>query len=236
MKGGSMTDDQKLQAKKRIFDAAVRLFAKKGYAAVGIREIAKEANVQISMINYYFEGKIGVLKKIMDKYYIKYGEAFNDIGDAHTPMEKHVKKLINNLITFYRENADLANAAFGAIPLDVQEIIDYRIKWFESTRKVSNKWYEKFGFNIKDPIQMSVLRNFLDKIISGFFRARYCCDRVAQKPALSDHVKEHFKHDDHAVPLDNAFFEKYADYLAQVYLHGITSMIKKDQQKKGREK
>ena len=223
-----MTVDQKIDAKQRIFDVAVRLFARKGYAAVGTREIAKEAEVHASMINYYFDGKISILKAIMDECYTKYIHAIRIPGDENTPIEDRVRTLIRNLVDFYRENPDLANAAFGSIPVDIPEIIDYRIKWFESHRVDVNRWFEILGLDPEDAVLASVMRDFLGKIVSGFFRARYCCDRVAEEPDVSEHVKEHFKHDDHAVPLDEAFFEKYVDYLTRVYLYGITGLRKKN--------
>ena len=61
-----MTDEHHKAAKQRIFEAALALFARKGYAAVGVREIAKHANVNISMINYYYGEKAGILKAIID--------------------------------------------------------------------------------------------------------------------------------------------------------------------------
>ena len=67
-----MTQNQKRNAKQRIFDTSVSLFARKGYAGVGIREIAKKAGVNISMINYYYEGKVGILKEIINQCYDKY--------------------------------------------------------------------------------------------------------------------------------------------------------------------
>jgi AcrR family transcriptional regulator len=222
-----MANDQKIEAKQRIFDAAVRLFARKGYAAVGIREIAKEAGVQASMINYYFDGKISILKAIMDECYTRYIEAISIPGDEKTPIEDRVRPLIRNLVNFYREHPDLANAAFGSIPVDIPEIIDYRIKWFESHRNEADNWFKILGLDPTDVVLTSVLRDFLGKIIEGFFRARYCCDRIAEEPVASDHVKEHFKHDDHSIPLDEEFYEKYVDYLTRVYLYGITDLRKK---------
>ncbi|KPL15991.1 hypothetical protein AMJ74_00120 [candidate division WOR_3 bacterium SM1_77] len=222
-----MKQATKIDAKQKIFDAATSLFAQKGYTGVGIREIAKAADVQISMVNYYYEGKVGVLKAIMGECYTRYGEAIRDVGDENSSLEDLVYRLIYNLITFYRENTELANAAFGAIPVDIPEIIDYRIKWFESGREAANNWFRLLGFDPGDAVQMSVLRDFLDKIISGFFRARYCCDRIAQESKKSEYVKEHFKHDDHAVQLNDAFFDKYAKMLTKVYLYGITNISKK---------
>jgi len=219
-----MGNGKKAEAKKRIFDAAVHLFARKGYAAVGIREIAREAGVQGSMINYYFDGKISILKAIMDECYTRYIKAISIPGNDSTPLENRVRTLIRNLVNFYRDNPDLANAAFGSIPVDIPEITDHRIKWFESHRNDANSWFEILGLDTDDVVLNSVLRDFLGKIVSGFFRARYCCDRLAEEPDASDHVREHFKHDDHAVPFDEAFIEKYVDYLTRVYLYGITDL------------
>jgi AcrR family transcriptional regulator len=222
-----MKDEKKVEARGRIFNAAVRLFARKGYSAVGIREIARAANVQISMINYYYDGKISILKAIMDEYYTRYGEATSNIGDEKTPLEERVRLIIRNMVTFHRHNADLANAAFCAIPVNIPEIIDYRIKWFESSRKKADELFRILGLESKDVVQTAVLRGLLGSVIGNFFRARYCCDRIAEEPNPSEHVKEHFKHDDHSIPLDDAFFEKYVDCLTKVYLHGITGLSKK---------
>lgn len=230
-----MPDNQKQDAKQRIFDAAVYLFARKGYAAVGIREIAKRADVQISMVNYYYDGKISILKAIMDDCYSKYAHAIQDIGDEQTPLDDRVQMLVHNLVMFYKNNMDLAIAAFGAIPVDIPEIIDYRIKWFESTRATANAWFQYLGLDSDNAALMSVLRDFLNNTISNFFKARYCCNRVEEEEHLSEHVKEHFKHDDHAVELDDAFFDDYVNILSQMYLYGITSIIKNKNQptKKG---
>jgi len=63
-----MENDPKL----RIIDVATELFAQKGYAAVGVREIAKDAEVNISMISYYFGGKVGLLKYIIEEFFVSF--------------------------------------------------------------------------------------------------------------------------------------------------------------------
>ncbi len=45
------------ETKKRILSAAVKIFAQKGYDGAGIREICRDAKINISMISYYFGGK-----------------------------------------------------------------------------------------------------------------------------------------------------------------------------------
>ena len=48
------------EAKSRLLEAAVLLFGAKGYAGVGIREIAAAAGRNSSLISFYFGGKAGV--------------------------------------------------------------------------------------------------------------------------------------------------------------------------------
>lgn len=53
---------------EKLFAATIPLFAKKGYAAVSIREIAKAADVNVSSISYYFRGKEGLYHAIIESH------------------------------------------------------------------------------------------------------------------------------------------------------------------------
>ena len=46
-----------IDKKTHIIDAAVELFAEKGFEGTSIRDIATKANVNLAMINYYFGSK-----------------------------------------------------------------------------------------------------------------------------------------------------------------------------------
>ena len=61
--------NENLDPKERIMVSAAKLFAQKGFAAVGVREIAKDANVNISMVSYYYNGKNELLKALIEKYF-----------------------------------------------------------------------------------------------------------------------------------------------------------------------
>ena len=54
-------------SKQKILSTATKLFAKKGFDAVSIREICKKANVNICMISYYFGGKKELYQAIIDE-------------------------------------------------------------------------------------------------------------------------------------------------------------------------
>jgi AcrR family transcriptional regulator len=52
--------------RQRLLEVATRLFAERGFAEVGIREIAREARVTPGMIAYYFRDKLGLAEAMLD--------------------------------------------------------------------------------------------------------------------------------------------------------------------------
>ena len=216
-----MTKSNEEDPKQRIFNAAVSLFAQKGYASVGIREIARTAEVQISMINYYFQGKIGILKEIMNQSFEKYYKAIHNIGDETTPIETRVRTLVRQLIAFFRDNAEMAIVAFSAIPVDIPEIIDLRIEWLESNRTATERLYVCCGLDPQNEVDMAVMRSYLTNIVLGFFESLYCCDHIANLPDLSQRLRNHFSHDKRETEKEDSFYNQYADRLATMYLYGL---------------
>ena len=93
------------EPRQRILDAAVFLFAQKGYAGVGIREIAKAADVNIAMISYYFEGKLGILKAIIEEFFTHYSEILSDIDDQSKSPEECVRLMVQRLVNFVKKES-----------------------------------------------------------------------------------------------------------------------------------
>ncbi len=50
----------------KLIKSAKKLFAKKGYSAVSIREIATNARVNSAGISYHFNSKLGIYKSILE--------------------------------------------------------------------------------------------------------------------------------------------------------------------------
>ena len=80
-----MTEEQK-NAKQRIFDAALSLFAQKGYAAVGVREIAEKdwnvIDIVIKMweILLYFAMVVVQSLQVCDKWSLGFYPHTKDFG------------------------------------------------------------------------------------------------------------------------------------------------------------
>ena len=59
-----MNNDQTKDTKQRIIKEALILFVKQGYSSTSTRQIAKNANVNLSSIKYYFGDKAGLYRTV----------------------------------------------------------------------------------------------------------------------------------------------------------------------------
>lgn len=66
MKNDILNTIDKQNAKERLLEAGVELFAEKGYASTSVREITAHAGVTKPVLYYYFKNKEGLFRAIMN--------------------------------------------------------------------------------------------------------------------------------------------------------------------------
>ena len=213
-----MTEKQKKEAKKRILDEATLLFAKKGYAGVGVREIAKKADVNISMISYYFDGKVGILKEIINEFHNRYYQIISDnIDDDKTP-EECAKMIISGLINFIRANTELVMTAFHSIPLDIPEIAELKMERVSGLFKKVSGLFNRIDLDMNDAVLMSTVGPALISIILMHFRLR-----PVQKKIFN-------------LEFDDAFYDRYTEVVTSLFLYGVTGFTSGKHQTQGDKK
>ncbi|HZD74525.1 MAG TPA: TetR/AcrR family transcriptional regulator [Actinomycetota bacterium] len=74
-----------LTAAARIREAAMRLFAERGVAAVSVRDIAKAAGVSPSLITHHYKSKDGLKAAVDERVAATLGEVFGEPFDAGRP-------------------------------------------------------------------------------------------------------------------------------------------------------
>lgn len=225
-----MTKDLKKEAKQRIFDAAVSLFARKGYAAVGIREIAKKADVNICMINYYYGGKVGILREIINECYEKYYRAITSVDIKNIPLEQSVRTIIKNLITFFRKNTEVALVAFNTLSFDIPDIIDLKTRWAIEYREKVNKFFSQIGLDTSDTTQMNFVHGLLTTIVESHFTRRFFYEHIigTDTPAKS---READVLPETTLDYNDAFYANFIEMLTNFYMHGVTGIASKKQEK-----
>lgn len=81
-----------------IIGSAEKLFALRGYHAVSIREISKDAAVNISAVSYYFGSKENLLKAMFEERIKSYEIEQNCKFSKNTGPVQNLKNLINAMV------------------------------------------------------------------------------------------------------------------------------------------
>ena len=85
--GKAMTEEN-VDTKTKILETANVLFAKSGFGNTSIRDIAKEAAVNLSAVNYHFKNKENLYWKVFDYNYDKTNEKILEFGKSTSSVEE----------------------------------------------------------------------------------------------------------------------------------------------------
>ena len=104
-----MTDRSIVQQdkRKRILDAAVRVFAEHGYHGARVGDIAKDAGVAHGLLYHYFASKDDVLRTIFVENWGELITRFRAVEAAHEPAEAKLEGIAKILLRTWRNDPAL---------------------------------------------------------------------------------------------------------------------------------
>lgn len=129
MEAKSEDSGKESQSKQRILVAAVALFARQGFDRTGMRELAREADVNLAMINYFFGSKKQLLTEILDTFFSGYLTIARIELTGDGELEKRLEQFIAGSICFFAEHKEYLLIALTDLHHDDAEIIEYKARW-----------------------------------------------------------------------------------------------------------
>ncbi|MDP4149822.1 MAG: TetR family transcriptional regulator [Bacteroidota bacterium] len=97
-----------LSTEERIKAAARTLFTRKGYAATRTRDIAKEAGINLALLNYYYRSKEKLFDLVILENFGQFVEGVRAImNEQTTSLEEKIEGLVNLYIGKLLANPDL---------------------------------------------------------------------------------------------------------------------------------
>ncbi|MGD2246030.1 MAG: TetR family transcriptional regulator [Candidatus Aminicenantes bacterium] len=204
-----MHNHNPVEPKQRILKAAISLFAQKGFASVGVREIAKKANVNIAMISYYFEGKAGILKAVLEEFFEQYSQMLRDAVDEGQSTEESVRRLISYMVDFVRENTELALVAYNELPLELPELAEVKVEKITRMIGILSGFIKRFGLDPEDTYHLGMIGPSLISMVFMNFRIQSILRNV-------------FK-----VKFDDAYYDDFKETIATLFLSGIQGIAVK---------
>ncbi len=101
-------EDKDLSTEEKIKGAAKKLFTHNGYSATRTRDIAKEAGINLALLNYYFRSKKKLFEIVMkENVYLFFGALIENMNNNPRPFEKQLDFLVGRYIDLLLENPDL---------------------------------------------------------------------------------------------------------------------------------
>lgn len=83
------------RTRQRLLDAALEVFAAKGYAGARVQEIADRAGVNKQLINYYFDSKEGLYRELQ-RVWLRREQTFADPG---LPLDELAVRYLHDALT-----------------------------------------------------------------------------------------------------------------------------------------
>jgi TetR/AcrR family fatty acid metabolism transcriptional regulator len=96
------------EVKRRLLlDAAVRVFARKGYHAARIGDIAEEAGVAYGLLYHYFSSKEEVLRSVFRDTWRALIQTIKNVEEGGDPPQEQLRKVAEILLRAWRRDPDL---------------------------------------------------------------------------------------------------------------------------------
>jgi AcrR family transcriptional regulator len=93
--------------RRQILDAAVRVFARQGFNACRVSDIAREANVAYGLVYHYFDSKDQVLNELFVERWSLLLQAIEEVDGRSIPPREKLDGAAGFIIDSYRHDPEL---------------------------------------------------------------------------------------------------------------------------------
>lgn len=99
--------------RQAILDAALRLFAAKGYAGTSVRDITQASSRTQPVLYYHFKNKARLYEALVQEAYKECQERMREAAMRHSEIAEQLTAALEAILTFVREKRDLTWLAFS---------------------------------------------------------------------------------------------------------------------------
>ena len=93
-----------MENRDNLLACALKLFAERGYDAVGVQEIVETAGVTKPTLYHYFNNKQGLLFALLDQYFTTFNRQIMEAAEYHHDVPLTLQKVTQTYFEFAREN------------------------------------------------------------------------------------------------------------------------------------
>lgn len=139
MKAITPVKQQTSEARERILQAAISLFAQHGFAETSMRKLVAKADINLSMVNYYFGSKKGLLMIILDSFFAGYLAIAREELVTDDAVYARLERFLTRSVRYFDAEHDSLIIAISELPHDDPEIVQQKAGWAKKMVEIINR-------------------------------------------------------------------------------------------------
>jgi TetR/AcrR family transcriptional regulator, fatty acid metabolism regulator protein len=165
------------ERRRQILDAAVRAFAKKGYHASRVSDIAEEAGVAYGLVYHYFESKDAVLESIFREMWGMMVAAINAIEQIEESPREQLRKSCAIVLRTWRDYPDVVRVLVREVARSGEQLqreVEEIAHAFEALQRIVQRGQDQrvFRDDISPRLAAWVIYGALEEILTGWVLGR----------------------------------------------------------------
>jgi TetR/AcrR family transcriptional regulator, fatty acid metabolism regulator protein len=166
-RGSAPVDKRRL-----LLDAAIRVFARKGYHASRVSDVAKEAGVAYGLLYHYFASKEEVLETIFRETWTAMLDAARGIESTGAPAREQVRKVAAVVLGSWKANPDLIRVLIREVTRSphIQQEISEIGEAFDVLERIVRRGQGagEFRASLEPRLASWVLYGAMEEILTGW--------------------------------------------------------------------
>jgi TetR/AcrR family transcriptional regulator, fatty acid metabolism regulator protein len=158
--------------RQQILGAATRVFARKGFYACRVGDIAKEAGVAYGLMYHYFSSKDELLETIFRNTWTQMVERIREVEDAGVPIREQVRRISALVLRSWSRDPDLVRVLVREITRSphLQDEVDEITHAFAALERIIRRGQEQGDVRSElDPrVAAYVFYGALEEILTGW--------------------------------------------------------------------
>jgi TetR/AcrR family transcriptional regulator, fatty acid metabolism regulator protein len=161
------------EKRRQILDAAVRAFARKGYHACRVSEIAEEAGVAYGLVYHYFGSKEELLETIFRDTWTQMLARVREVQEEGGPAGEQVRKVTALLLRTWRRDPDLVRVLVHEVTRSPEQLprqIDEIFHALEALQAIvaNGQKTGEFRRDLDPQLAATIFYGALEEVLTGW--------------------------------------------------------------------
>jgi TetR/AcrR family transcriptional regulator, fatty acid metabolism regulator protein len=160
------------EKRRLILDAAVRVFARKGFHTARVGDIAEEAGVAHGLLYHYFSSKDEVLETIFRENWSLLLERIHAVEASDEPAREQLRHVATILLRTWRHEPDVVRVLVREIArsAEVQDRIGELVKPIGAIRRIVERGQKsgEFRADLDPALAAVVFYGGIDELLTGW--------------------------------------------------------------------